>query len=311
MLGTELGEYRINSLLIEEKLNVAGEIYMGVTVDRRNGSPIAMVSAEGGVAIEKVAARDPGKIASKLIDPLHGLRGYEAINLVRQIGLTSENLTLASRILSRLYQIFASHDACLVEINPLVITTEGEMVAADARMEIDDHSLFKHPELQDLHIQRIENVWEKEATSSGLNYVDLEGNIAVMANGAGLTMALLDMIKDEGGSPACFLETGGGLSKQRMKNGVSLLLKKAKADPRIKVILVMARMMISPPDAVAEGLMEAIKEVSVVVPVIAVMRGRKPYELRAKELLNGSGLPIYSSVEGGILEAIRIASGSN
>ena len=307
LLTTKLKKSQVDCLLVEEKLAIANEIYMSITVDRSQGGAAAIVSNEGGVAIEEVAKRNPNKIFSFLINPLYGFRGYEAINLVRQIGLRGKQLTTSARILSRLYQAFISCDARLVEVNPLVITSEGEMVAVDARVEIDDNSLFKHPELQEWHLQRIDNVWEREAINGGVNYVDLEGNIALMANGAGLTMALLDMVKDGGGNPACFLETGGGLSKQRMKNGVRLLLKKARADSRIKVILVMARMMISPPDDVAEGLMEAIKEVEINTPVIAVMRGRKPYEKRAKELLKDSGIPIYSDLQEGIRQSIKLA----
>jgi len=307
LLTTKLKKSQVDCLLVEEKLAIANEIYMSITVDRSRGGAAAIVSNEGGVAIEEVAKRNPNKIFSFLINPLYGFRGYEAINLVRQIGLRGKQLTRSARILSRLYQAFISCDARLVEVNPLVITSEGEMVAVDARVEIDDNSLFKHPELQERHLQRIDNVWEREAINGGVNYVDLEGNIALMANGAGLTMALLDMVKDGGGSPACFLETGGGLSKQRMKNGVRLLLKKARADSRIKVILVMARMMISPPDDVAEGLMEAIREIEVNTPVVAVMRGRKPYEQRAKELLKDSGIPIYSDLQEGIRQSIKLA----
>jgi len=307
ILGMELEGYKVNSLLIEEKLDIANEMYMGVTVDDENGVPIAIVSTEGGVEIEEVAKRNPEKIASRLIDPLYGIRSYEAIDLWRQVGLTGETLTSASRILFQLYNVFASYDARIAEINPLVITSEGKMIAADSRCEIDDNSLFRHPEFKDLHIQRIENLWEREGVKGGVNYVNLEGNIAVMANGAGLTMSLLDIIKAAGGSPACFLDTGGGLSKERMKNGVSLLLKKAISDPRIKVILLMVRMMISPPDAVAEGVIEAIKEVKVKTPVIAVMRGREPYQKRAQELLKDSEISLYSSVEEGIREAIKIA----
>ena len=307
ILGMELEGYKVNSLLVEEKLNIANELYMGITVDGENGAPVAMVSAEGGVEIEEVAKRNPEKIASGLINPLYGIRTYEAINLVRQIGLTERTLTSASRVLCQLYQVFVLNDARIAEINPLAITNEGNMVAADSRCEIDDNSLFKHPEYKDLRIQRIENPWEREGVEGGVNYVDLEGNIAVMANGAGLTMSLLDTIKANGGSPACFLDTGGGLSRERMKNGVGLLLRKARADQRIKVVLLMVRMMISPPDAVTEGIMEAIEEVQVKTPVVAVMRGRTPYQERARELLENSAVILCPGVEEGIREAIKIA----
>jgi succinyl-CoA synthetase beta subunit len=265
-----------------------------------------MVSAEGGVEIEEVAKRDPEKIASSLIDPLYGMRGYEAINLIRQIGLTGEALISASRILSRLYNVFTSYDARIAEINPLVMTNEGEMVAGDSRCEIDDNSLFRHPEWQDLRIQRINNLWEREGVRAGVSYADLDGNIALMANGAGVAMALMDIIKDEGGHPACFLDTGGGLTKERMKNGIGLLLRKAKSDPRIKVILVNAVLVLSPADAVAEGIIEAIKEVQVEIPIIVILVGKEERRKRAQELLKDSGVKLYPSTEEGIREAIRI-----
>jgi len=307
LFGMEIQGCRVSSLLIEEKLDIASETYMGITVDDRNGVPVAIVSAEGGIAIEELAKSNPERMASSLINPLYGMRGYEAVNLIRQIGLSGETLISTSRILCRLYNVFASYDARIAEINPLVLTNEGEMVAADSRCEIDDNSLFRHPEWQDLRIQRIDNLWEREGAKGGVSYVGLEGNIAVMANGAGLTMSLLDMIKDEGGRPACFLDTGGGLSKERMKNGVGLLLRKAKSDLGIKVILVMVRMMVSPPDAVAEGLIEAMKETKVITPIIAIMRGREPYQKRAQELLKDSEVNLYPNIGEGIREAIRIA----
>jgi len=307
MLGMELGEYTVDSLLVEEKLDIVSEMYLGITADDKNGAPIAIVSAEGGVEIEEVARRSPGEIASSLINPLYGMRSYEAINLMCQIGLSGDNLISTSRILCRLYNVFVSCDARIAEINPLIITDEGKIVAGDSRCETDDHSLFRHPEWQDLRIQRIENVWEREGAKVGVNYVGLEGNIAVMANGAGLTMSLLDIIKEEGGYPACFLDTGGGLSKERMRNGVGLLLKKSKTDPDIKVILIMVRMMMSPPDAVAEGIIEAIEEEKAEAPIIAIIRGREPYQKRAHELLKGSNLNLYSSIEEGMREALKIA----
>jgi len=307
ILGTELMGYKVGSVLVEEKIDIADEMYIGVTVDHRNGTPVAMVCAEGGVEIEEIAARNPEKIASYLIDPLYGMRGYEAISLVRQIGLTGETLVLVSRILFQLYSLFSSCDARIAEINPLVITEEGKIIASDARVEIDDNSLFRHPELENLRNERIENPWEREAVKVGVSYVELDGDIAAMANGAGLTMSLIDTIKDEGGSPACFLDTGGGLSKERMKNGVGLLLRRSKSDPSIKVILVMARMMISPPDDIAGGILEAVREVKAEVPLVAVIRGRKAYEERAHDLLGNSEVRLYSSIIEGVKEAVRIA----
>jgi len=307
-LGMELMGYKVKELLVEEKLDIENEIYMGVTIDDVSGMPIAIVSAKGGIAIEEVARESPESIARSLVDPMYGLRGYEAINLVSQIRVTGKALASASSILGQLFKVFESYDMRITEINPLVITTDGKLVAADSRCEIDDHSLFRHPELEEVAVDRIQDFWEREGVKAGANYVELGGNIAVMANGAGLAMSLLDMIDFKGGRAGCFLETGGGLSKERMEKGVGILLRKAKSDPRIKVILVMARMMMSPPDAVAEGLIEAVNELKVAVPVVAVMRGRESYQKRARELLKGTGIQLYLSVEEGVNEAIRIAA---
>lgn len=312
ILSRQVQGYKVGSLLVEEKLNIANELYMAIIIDHEHGAPIALVSGQGGIKIEEVARINSEKIASELIDPIYGLRSYQAINLVHRIGLTGTALISAAKILSRLYHLFTSYDARIVEINPLVITSQGKMIAADSRCEIDDNSLLKHPELKDLHVQRIENPWEREGANEGLNYVELAGNIAVMANGAGLTMAVLDIVKDGGGKPACFLDVGGGLSAERMKNGVGLLLKRARADRNIKVILLMVRLMISPPDAVAEGIMAAVKEVEVATPIIAVIRGREPYEKRARELLKDiDRIRLFPSVEAGIKKAIEIARDKN
>jgi succinyl-CoA synthetase beta subunit len=307
-LGMELMGNKVHELLVEEKLDIENEIYMGVTIDDVSGMPIAIVSAKGGIEIEEVARENPESIASSLVDLIYGLRGYEAINLVSQTRITGKALASASRIICQLFKVFESYDMRITEINPLAITTEGKLVAADSRCEIDDHSLFRHPELEKVAVDRIQDFWEREGVKAGANYVELDGNIAVMANGAGLAMSLLDMIDYKGGRAGCFLETGGGLSKERMKKGVSILLKKAKSDPRLEVILVMARMMMSPPDAVAEGLIEAVNELKIAIPVVAVMRGRESYQKRARELLRGTGIKLYLSVEEGVNEAIRIAA---
>jgi succinyl-CoA synthetase beta subunit len=309
LLASEIQGLNVSSLLIEEKLDIVSELYLGITVDDSKAAIAAMVSTEGGMEIEELARKHPGKIASRLIDPLHGLSNYQAIDLLLQAEVKGAHLVLAGDLLTRLYHVFARYDARFAEINPLVVTSEGAMVAADARLEIDDHALFRHTELRDLRIEHIDNQWERAGARAGVNYVDLEGDIAVMANGAGLTMAVMDMINHDGASPACFVDTGGGLSRERMKNAVSLLLKKAQADPRIKVVLVMVRMMMSPPDAVAEGLMAAVNEAPERVPVVAVMRGRAPYEKRARELLGNSGIRVHSSIEAGIKEAIAASRG--
>jgi len=225
LFEAEIKGFKVNKILIEEKLNIKKELYLSVAIDSTIGTPVLMASSMGGVDIEEIAAKAPEKIALLRPNILRGVREYETRRLIKQIDLEGEVLPEVSSILWRLYNIFRVYDAEIVEINPLIITTEGKVVAADARLNIDDHALFRHPEFEALGLERFENPLEREGQKMGVNFVDLKGNIAIMGNGAGLVMSLLDAVKIAGGQPACFLDTGGGLSAERIQNALDLLLK--------------------------------------------------------------------------------------
>lgn len=297
LLGAEVGGFKITELLIEERLNIVKELYLGVTIDDTIGTPVVMASSEGGVDIEEVAAKTPEKIALLHPNILRGAKEYEIRRLIKQIKLKGEALPRVSSILWRLYQIFRAYDSEIAEINPLVITADGKIVAADARLNIDDQALFRHPELETLRLERFENPLEREGKKRGVNFVNLKGNIAVMGNGAGLVMALLDVVKMVGGQPACFLDTGGGLSVERMENALDLLLMKADSDRDVKVIFFAFWFMISPAEEVTEGFLNTIAKRKPRIPIIGVMQGVGAD--RAVEILEKAGVKCYPTIEEG------------
>lgn len=304
LLNSQLKGYEVKSLLIEEVIDIEQEMYCGVVGDDEKGRPEIIVSTKGGVNIEKIAEEDPESIERFNVDPYEGLKPYQARNLASNLNLEKNVFRSFSDTLYKLYNVFDSHDAKLAEINPLVITGTGDMIAADSKLVVDDHSLYRHPELEDKKSRHIENVLEKEGEEKGVNYVDLDGNIAIMANGAGLAMALMDLISEKGDSPAAFLDTGGGLSEQRMKDALNLLVKKAKKEKKVKSILVNIRFMISPPDAMVNGFKKAVREKEdIEVPIVLVVRGRKKYVNKAKELLKDSEIEMYTDVEKGVKAA--------
>ncbi len=304
LFKAEIKGFEVNKILIEEKLNIMKELYLSVTIDDVLGTPVLMASSTGGVDIEEIAAKVPEKIALLRPNILRGVREYETRALIKQIGLEGEVLTEVSSILWRLYNIFRAYDAEIVEINPLIITSEGKVVAADARLSIDDHALFRHPEFEASRLEHFENPLEREGQRRGVNFVDLKGNIAIMGNGAGLVMSLLDAIKMAGGQPACFLDTGGGLSEERIQNALDLLLKKADSDPDVKVIFVALWFMISPAEEAAKGLINAITKTKPRVPIIGVIQGIGADQ--AVKILENAGIRCYPTVKEGIKAAVEI-----
>lgn len=273
LLGRTIRGFKVEKLLVEEKVEAAGEIYLGITVDTETGRPIVMASSEGGVEIEEVAARSPEKIASIHVDVFRGLRGYEARRLAKQIGLRGSQMTKVGEILQRLYQVFKAYDAELAEINPLALTVDGQPVALDARLNIEDHALYRHPEIDPLKPERFENPLELEGKRRGVNYVDLDGEVAFLANGAGLTMTLIDMASMAGLKPACFLDTGGGVSRERMRNALELILMKAERDPKVKAVLFNINLQITPPEAAAQGILDVLSERKPNLLIVGVVRG--------------------------------------
>ncbi len=304
LLESNLKGHKVDTLLAEEQLNIENEMYCGIVGDDEKGVPEIIVSSKGGINIEKIAEKSPEKIDRIKVDPRFGLKPYQARNISKKLGLEKNAFKSFSDVLFKLYKVFESYDAKLSEINPLVETKNGRLVAADSKIILDDHSLFRHPKFQKKKSRHIENPLEREGSEKGINYVDLDGSIAVMANGAGLAMALMDLISSEGHSPAAFLDTGGGLSEQRMKDALTLLLKKAEKESKVKAILVNIRFMISPPDAMVKGFMDAIEEKKDVdVPIVLVVRGRKRYVEKAKELLKGSNIDLFTDIKEGIRAA--------
>jgi len=274
----------VKRLLVEEGMNIAKEMYVGITLDRQTSKDVVMVSTEGGVEIEKVAAETPGKILKEYVDPGVGLQAFQVRRLCFGLGLTGETFKNASKFLTALYKAYEATDASLAEINPLVITKEGNVLALDAKMNFDDNALFRHAEIADMRDLDEEDPLEVEASKSNLNYIKLDGNVGCMVNGAGLAMATMDIIKLAGGMPANFLDVGGGASAQTVEAGFRIILK----DPHVRAVLINIFGGIVRCDRVATGVVEAAKNVDVHVPIVVRLAGTNA-DLAA-EILKNSGM---------------------
>ena len=285
----------VKRLLIEQGMNIAKELYVGVTLDRARSQNVVMASTEGGVEIEKVAAESPDKILKVYVHPGTGLEQFQARRLCFGLGLTGDAFKNGVKFLLALYKAYEATDASLAEINPLVITQEGQVIALDAKINFDDNALFRHPEYLALRDIDEEDPLEVEASASNLNYIKLEGNVGCMVNGAGLAMGTMDIIKLAGGMPANFLDVGGGASAQTVEAGFKIILK----DPHVKAILINIFGGIVRCDRVATGVVEAAKKVDVHVPIVIRLAGTNA-ELAA-EILKKSGLSF--DVAGSLKEA--------
>ena len=274
----------VKRLLIEQGINIAKELYAGIVLDRSTSKNVFMVSTEGGVEIEKVAAEAPEKILKEVIDPGLGLMPFQAKKLAFGLGLEGEAYKNGVKFLTALYKVYEATDASLAEINPLVLTKEGFVLALDAKMNFDDNSLFRHPEIADLRDLDEESPLEVEASKSHLNYIKLDGNVGCMVNGAGLAMATMDIIKLTGGEPANFLDVGGGANVETVSSGFKIIL----SDPNVKAILINIFGGIVRCDRVAQGVIEAAQRTSVTLPVVVRLEGTNAKE--GAELLRKSGL---------------------
>ncbi len=259
----------VKRLLVEQGMNIARELYVGITLDRSTSQNVVMASTEGGVEIEKVAEETPEKILKEYVSPGLGLQAYQARNLCFGLGLTGEAFKNGVKFLLSLYRAYESTDASLAEINPLVVTKEGEVFALDAKINFDDNALYRHPEFAQLRDLDEEDPLEVEASESNLNYIKLDGNVGCMVNGAGLAMATMDIIKLAGGMPANFLDVGGGASAKTVEAGFKIILK----DPHVKAILINIFGGIVRCDRVAMGVVEAARKVDVHVPVVVRLAG--------------------------------------
>ncbi|BDC52008.1 succinate--CoA ligase [ADP-forming] subunit beta [Bryobacterales bacterium F-183] len=274
----------VQRLLIEETLPIGKELYLGIVLDRAAGKNVFMASSEGGMDIEEVAAHTPEKILKEHIEPGVGLTEEQAKKLASGIGVPDELIGDAVKTLQALAKAYEDLDCSLAEINPFITTTDGRVVALDAKITIDDNALFRHPDLAELRDTNEEDPLEVEASKYSLNYIKLDGNVACMVNGAGLAMATMDIIKYAGGSPANFLDVGGGASPEQIKNAFRILT----SDPAVKAILINVFGGILRCDRLATGVVGACNELNVKLPIVVRMEGTN-YEL-GKQILEESGL---------------------
>jgi succinyl-CoA synthetase beta subunit len=280
---------KVRRLLVEEGADIEKELYVGMVVDRVSQRVVLMASSEGGMDIEEVAAHTPEKIHKVAIDPAAGLRDQEAGDIARRIGVPDASIAQATALLKNLYKAFDETDASLAEINPLILTADGRVVALDAKMNFDDNALFRHPELVALRDLDEEDPAEIEASKHGLSYISLDGDIGCLVNGAGLAMATMDIIKLYGAAPANFLDVGGGATTEKVTEAFKLML----ANPRVKAILVNIFGGIMKCDVIATGIVEAARQVRLGVPLVVRLEGTN-VEL-GKQILAESGLPIISA----------------
>jgi succinyl-CoA synthetase beta subunit len=274
----------VNQVLIEQPSDIARELYLAVLVDRVTERVVFMISAQGGMDIEAVAEQSPEAILNLHVDPVVGLQGYQCRRAGFFLGLKGDAFKQLQKVMQGLYQMFVQNDASLVEINPLVVTGEGDLLAVDAKVNLDDNGLFKHAELAAMFDPSQEDDAEVIARQYGLNYISLDGNVACMVNGAGLAMATMDLIQKEGGQPANFLDVGGGTTAERVAEAFKLIL----SDKKVASILVNIFGGIVRCDLIAEGIIQAAKEVSLSLPVVVRLEGTNA-EL-GRQLLAESGM---------------------
>ncbi|WP_456408859.1 ADP-forming succinate--CoA ligase subunit beta [Caldithrix abyssi] len=292
----------VKKVLVEQGVDIDRELYLGVVLDRSKSRLVMMASTEGGVEIEKVAAETPEKILKEWIDPAIGLQPFQARKLAFGLGLSGKQVNNAVKFMMALYKAFISKDCSLAEINPLVVTKQGDVLALDAKINFDDSALYRHPELLELRDLDEEEPLEVEASEFNLNYIKLDGNVGCMVNGAGLAMATMDIIKLAGGEPANFLDVGGGANVETVRNGFKIILK----DPNVKAILINIFGGIVRCDRVARGVIEAVQSIDVKVPIVIRLAGTNAEE--AAQLLNESELEfvVANSLEDAAKKVVKV-----
>jgi succinyl-CoA synthetase beta subunit len=279
----------VSALLLEPACAIQRELYLGLLLDRAAERLLVMASAAGGMSIEEVAAHTPEQIHSLHIDPVVGVQPYQGRELAFALGLEGDQIKQFGQMLSRLYALFVAEDASLVEINPLVVTQSGDLLALDAKINLDDNAAFRHPQRAQWRDLSQEDAREAQAAEHELNYISLDGNIGCMVNGAGLAMATMDLVKLHGGLPANFLDVGGGTTAARVAEAFKLIL----SDSQVKAVLVNIFGGIVRCDLIAEGIISAIKEVGIEIPVVVRLEGTRAAEGLA--MLNASGLALETA----------------
>ena len=277
----------VRRILVEEALDITRELYIGIVIDRAKEAPVVMGSPEGGVEIEKVAVETPELIFKEYVNPAPGFLSFQARNLAFKLGLAGDTFKQGVKFIMRLYKALEATDASLVEINPLLVTKQGNVLALDAKMNFDDNALARHPDIKEMRDLDEEDPLEVEASSFNLNYIKLDGNVGCMVNGAGLAMATMDIIMHSGGMPANFLDVGGGVSEESVKNAFKILV----SDKDVKAALINIFGGIVRCDLVANGIVKAAKELSLNVPMVIRLEGTNA-EL-GKKTLKESGLSFY------------------
>ena len=280
---------KVGRVLVEQGLKIKRELYLGIVIDRSTEQPVMMASREGGVEIEKVAEETPDRIFKVFINPAVGLVPYQARTLAFALGLEGGQINQATKFMTAVWEAFRATDASLIEINPLIVTEEGSLLALDAKMTFDDNALYRHPDIKELRDLGEEDPLEIDASKFSLNYIKLDGTVGCMVNGAGLAMATMDIIKLAGGEPANFLDVGGGANAEQIKNAFRILM----SDRNVKAVLINIFGGILRCDVLAEGVIAAVRDLGVPVPIVIRMEGTNVE--KGKQMLKDSGLNFTTS----------------
>jgi succinyl-CoA synthetase beta subunit len=297
----------VQRLLVEETLPIAKELYLGIVLDRNVGKLVFMASAAGGMEIEEVAATTPDAILKEVIEPGYGISAYQARKLAFGIGIPAASVNAAVHAITALVKACEATDATLAEINPFILTADGKVYALDAKINFDDNAMFRHKDLQELRDLNEEDPLEVEASKFGLNYVKLDGNVACMVNGAGLAMATMDIIKYAGGSPANFLDVGGGANAEQIKNAFRILL----SDPHVKAVLINIFGGILRCDVLANGVLAAARDLDVKVPIVIRMEGTNVEQGRRILKESGFNFTVAEGMRDAADKVVRLAGGKN
>jgi succinyl-CoA synthetase beta subunit len=288
----------VRKVMVAESVDIQREVYFAILMDRESGAPVVVVSTEGGIDIEAVAETTPDKIYREKVHPLLGMQPFTALKLARYLEFSGDQLKAAAKLILNVYRLFSTLDCSLVEINPLVLTKNGEVLAVDAKFNFDDNALYRHAEIVAMRDENEEDPREVEASKFSLNYIGLDGNIACLVNGAGLAMATMDIIKYAGGRPANFLDVGGGASEEQVTEAFKILV----SDRNVKAILVNIFGGIMRCDVIAQGIINAVKAVTLPVPLVVRLEGTNVDQ--GKKLLTESKLPIRAA--GDLAEAAKL-----
>jgi len=302
ILGMDLKGYRVDRVLVEEAVDFTNELYVGVTMDRNEGEPVAMVSTRGGVNIEEVAAEDPDAIAREHVDPAFGMHPFQARKAVYDAGVDREVANDVAGVLQTLYELWDEKDGADAEINPLMVTADDEVVAADAVMNIDDDALFRQPDLAEMEEEAADDDLEAKANEYGFDYVRLSGNVGIIGNGAGLVMTTLDLVDYYGGAPANFLDIGGGAQAERVANALDMVF----SDENVDAVVFNIFGGITRGDEVAEGINTALEQFDTIPkPVIVRLAGTRSEE--GMEILNTDLVQVEETLEAAVQAAVAAA----